>query len=209
MKLRLPPIYPITDRRLSGIDHAAQVLLLASAGSRFIQLREKDLPDDLLYEEAKAALEAASGAGVTLIINDRVDLSIALKAPGVHLGQADLPPDSARKLLGPDAIIGFSTHSIDQVKDAARMPIDYLAFGPIFPTSTKEDPDPVTGVELLREVCDLVGKLPVVAIGGITRSNICEVLAAGATSAAIISDLYREGDPSAAYTDVIKVVSQC
>ena len=150
MKLPLPPVYPITDRRLAGTDHAAQVRALASAGARFIQLREKELPDDQLYAEARSALEAAVDAGVTLIINDRVDLAVALKAPGVHLGQSDLTPDSARRLLGPDAIIGFSTHNIGQVREAVKMPIDYLAFGPIFPTSTKEDPDPVTGIELLE-----------------------------------------------------------
>ena len=209
MKLPLPPVYPITDRRLAGTDHAAQVRALASAGARFIQLREKEMPDDQLYAEARAALEAASEAGVTLIINDRVDLAIALNTPGVHLGQADLPPDSARNLLGPEAIIGFSTHNIDQVREALKMPIDYLAFGPIYPTSTKDDPDPVTGIELLREVREIAESIPVVAIGGITRSNICDVLAAGAVSAAIIGDLYIDSDPAAAYSELIKNVTQC
>lgn len=209
MKLTLPPVYPITDRRLAGTDHSAQIRALASAGSRFIQLREKELPDDQLYAEARAALETAIDVGVTLIINDRVDLAIALKAPGVHLGQGDLPPDSARALLGPEAVIGCSTHNLDQVREAAKMPIDYLAFGPIFPTSTKEDPDPVTGIELLREVSEIAGPIPVVAIGGITRSNICNVLAAGADSSAIISDLYAIGDPARAFADLTKIVSQC
>jgi len=209
MNLPLPPVYPITDRRLAGTDHAAQVRALASAGARFIQLREKELPDDQLYSEARSALEAAVDAGVTLIINDRVDLAIALNAPGVHLGQADLPPDSTRKLLGPEAIIGFSTHNIDQVREALKMPIDYLAFGPIYPTSTKDDPDPVTGIELLREVREIAESIPVVAIGGITRSNICDVLAAGAVSAAIIGDLYIDSDPAAAYSELIKNVTQC
>ena len=209
MKLPLPPVYPITDRRLAGTDHAAQVRALASAGARFIQLREKELPDDQLYAEARSALEAAVDAGVTLIINDRVDLAVALKAPGVHLGQSDLTPDSARRLLGPDAIIGFSTHNIGQVREAVKMPIDYLAFGPIFPTSTKEDPDPVTGIELLREVSEIAGPIPVVAIGGITRLNICNVLAAGAASAAIISDLYVDSGPAGAYSELFNAVLRC
>lgn len=123
------------------------------------------------------------------MINDRVDIALMIGAAGVHLGQEDLPPQAARKLLGPNAIIGFSTHTLEQAVEAAKMPVDYIAFGPIFPTSTKENPDPTVGLERLREIREATGKIPLVAIGGITRENAASVFEAGADSIALISDL--------------------
>lgn len=189
----LPPLYPITDEKLSGLSHAEQVRCLAQGGAKLIQLREKEMSPREFYESARAALNVARAFGVRLIINDRVDLALALKAdgfyPGVHLGQDDLPPAAARELLGPHAIIGYSTHNIDQATEAAQLPINYLALGPIFPTASKQHPDPIVGPDLLRLVRARVPHLPLVAIGGITRENARAVLNAGADSVAVIAAL--------------------
>ena len=137
-------------------------------------------------------MQFARSRNVSLIINDRVDIALALSASGAHLGQYDLPPAAARELLGEQAIIGFSTHNIEQAIEAARLPVDYIAIGPIFETKSKENPDPVVGLEGLRRVRQLVGQIPLVAIGGIRQENIREVLAAGADSVAVISLLLTD-----------------
>lgn len=187
---RLPRVYPITDTQISGLSHAEQVALFAESGATLVQLREKRAPALQFYEAAKAALAVAAERGVQLLINDRVDIALAVGAAGVHLGQDDLAPDVARRLLGNDAVIGYSTHSVAQAIEAAILPIDYLAIGPIFGTSTKENADPVVGLEGLRAVRSAIGNLPLVAIGGITRENIAAVVEAGADSAAMISGLW-------------------
>ena len=189
MAFHLPRVYPITDTYLSGLSHAYQVARLIEGGASLIQLRDKRAAPREFYREAAAALKVARDHHARLIINDRVDIALALKADGVHLGQPDIPAEAARRLLGKEAIIGFSTHNIQQAKLATSLPVDYLAFGPVFQTSTKEKPDPVTGVSVLREVVALKGSLPLVAIGGITFSNALEVLEAGANSVAVIAAL--------------------
>lgn len=189
MKIQLPKIYPITDQRLAKISHVEQVKHLIEGGATFIQLREKYHAPNEFYEIAKQVLEIARPRNVKIIINDRTDIALSLKADGVHLGQTDLPPAEARKILGERAIIGYSTHNIEQVKEALKMPVDYIAFGPIFSTQTKENPDAVTGIEILNQVRETIGDFPLVAIGGINSANFLEVLSAGADSLAIISDL--------------------
>jgi thiamine-phosphate pyrophosphorylase len=189
---RLPPVYPITDTQISGLSHAEQVSLLADGGATLVQLREKKLPAMDFYREAKAAAER----GLTLIVNDRIDVALAVNAAGVHLGQDDLPPEAARRLLGDDAIIGYSTHNIAQARAAATLPIDYLAIGPIFQTATKANPDPEVGLEGLRAVRDAIGDIPLVAIGGITMANAASVIDAGADSVALISALLSGGPAS-------------
>src|ERR1051325_11365410 len=164
---QLPRVYPITDVQLSGLSHAEQARLLSLGGASLIQLREKRMPALEFYEQAKAA----QLHGVRLIINDRVDIALAVGASGVHLGQDDLPPEAARKLLGPQAIIGYSTHDVDQAISATRLPIDYLAIGPIFNTTTKSDTAPIVGLDGLRTVRRAIGEFPLVAIGGITLTN--------------------------------------
>lgn len=191
-------LYPITDRRVSGLSHAEQVARLADAGATLIQLREKILSPLDFYQEADAALRVARERGIKIIINDRVDIALALKADGVHLGQDDLPPEAARRLLGPQAIIGFSTHNLDQARLAAKMPVDYVAIGPIFATSTKENPDPEVGLQGLKVAGEAVAAIPLVAIGGISLANSHEVLSAGADAVAMISDLWVNGAPPAA-----------
>ena len=185
----LPRVYPLTDTDVTGLSHAEQVALFAEAGARLVQLREKRAPALHFYEQAKAALEVARAHGVELIINDRVDIALALRL-GVHLGQDDLPPEAARRLLGEEAVIGYSTHSVAQAVEAARLPIEYLAIGPIFATTTKENPSPIVGLNGLRAVRSATGNIPLVAIGGITPANAQEVLDAGADSVAMISGLW-------------------
>jgi thiamine-phosphate pyrophosphorylase len=194
LNLVLPKIYPITDVSLAGISHGEQVGRLIAGGATFIQLREKHASPRDFFEAAKPAIEIARKNNVMIIINDRVDIARALGADGVHLGQDDLPPNAAREVLGPDAIIGFSTHSVEQAIDAAGLPIDYIAIGPIFETKTKENPDPIVGLDGLAEVKKNIGNIPLVAIGGIDLDNVLDVLAAGADSIALVSTIV--GDPA-------------
>ena len=190
--LILPRIYALTDVRVSGLSHAEQVELLSAGGATLIQLREKGLPARNFYQQAKAAIEVAARRGVQLIINDRVDVALAVGAAGVHLGQDDMPPEAARSLLGPNAVIGYSTHNIDQALAATKLPIDYLAIGPIFPTTSKSDTAPVLGLEGLRTVRRAIGAFPLVAIGGVIHANSREVIEAGADSVAVISALLSD-----------------
>ena len=190
----LPKIYPITDTRLVNLSHAEQVKRLTRGGAKLIQLREKYDSPKKFYEQAKDALEIARKYDVKIIINDRVDIALALKADGVHLGQDDISPEYARKILGEKAIIGFSTHNLKQAVEAVKLPIDYVAIGPIFATKTKRNPDKIIGIEMIKKVREAIGDFPLVAIGGIGLRNFREVLNAGADSVAIISDLLSEAD---------------
>lgn len=193
MSLDLPKVYPITDTHLSGLSHAQQVARLIEGGASLIQLRDKHAAPREFYREAAAALQVARAHNARLVINDRVDIALALKADGVHLGQTDLPVEAARSLLGKDAIIGFSTHNPEQAKLATAMPVDYIAFGPVFPTSTKQNTEQVAGLVGLREVWGevraITRSLPLVAIGGITFANALETINAGADSLAVIAAL--------------------
>ena len=193
-QFRLPRVYAITDVQLARCSHAEQVELLTLGGATLIQLREKKMAALEFYEEAKAAAAVAERNGVQLIINDRVDVAIAVGADGVHLGQDDLPPEAARRLLGTNAIVGYSTHTVDQALEAVKLPIDYLAIGPIFPTSTKSDTAPVLGLDGLRAVRRAIGHFPLVAIGGITHLNAREAIEAGADSVAVVSALLCNPD---------------
>lgn len=194
MRLRLPKLYPLTDVRLSGMSHAEQVAAFCRGGATFVQLRDKDLSSDELYQEAKRALAVAKSFGAKLVINDRADVALAIGADGVHLGQDDMPPAAARAFLGPEALIGFSTHNLTQVREAGNLPIDYLAIGPVFSTTTKENPDAVVGVKGVKAARELVPGIALTAIGGITLQNAAEVLAAGADSVAVIAGLLSDSD---------------
>jgi thiamine-phosphate pyrophosphorylase len=192
LRFDLPKLYPVTDTRLCGLSHAEQVARLIDGGATFAQLREKRMSPRDFYREAEAALRLARARGARLIINDRVDIALALRADGVHLGQDDLPPEAARQVLGSSAIIGFSTHNLEQARAAARLPVDYIAIGPLFPTSSKDHPDPLIGLEELRGVRRVTGMIPLVAIGGINHENARQAIAAGADSVAVISYLLSE-----------------
>jgi len=194
LNFNLPKIYPITDSHIAKLTNAEQVQKLVEGGAEIIQLRDKHASPKDFYEFAREALIIARKRNVKIIINDRVDIALALKADGVHLGQDDLPPESARVILGDRAIIGFSTHNLKQVVNAINLPIDYLAIGPVYATRTKENPEEIVGLEGVNEVRKAVGDFPLVAIGGITSENFRAVLEAGANSVAIISGLLSDAD---------------
>ncbi len=209
MGFNLPKIYPITDRKLAGVSHQQQISQFASGGATFAQVREKLLSPRDFYEEAAEAVRIARDAGVRIILNDRVDFALALSADGVHLGQDDLPPEQARMILGEKAIIGYSTHSVEEAVDALKLPIDYIAIGPIFPTATKPDHAPIVGIEGLRRIRAAAGRFPIVAIGGIDRLNVTEVFRAGADSAAIISDLFcKPMDIASSIRELLRISSE-
>jgi thiamine-phosphate pyrophosphorylase len=192
MPISLPRIYPITDRAVSGLSHTEQVKRLIEGGATFIQLRDKDGAPKSFLQDAEAAIIVARQNDVRIVINDRVDVAMTLGADGVHLGQSDIPVDAARRLLGADAIIGFSTHTISQVQIAATLAVDYVAFGPVFDTRTKRDHEPLVGLEHLREVKRALADTTLVAIGGISAVNFRSALVAGADSVAVISDLLKQ-----------------
>jgi thiamine-phosphate pyrophosphorylase len=182
--------YPITDKSLSGLSLAEQVAEFAKRGMTLVQLRGKNLSSGEFYREVDQAMSVARQNGIKIIVNDRVDIALAVNSDGVHLGQDDLSVEAARRLLGPDVIIGFSTHNLAQAQQAARLPIDYLAIGPIFPTSTKDSSNPAVGLAGLTAVRHALPGIPVVAIGGVNAANREAVIAAGADAVAVISDLW-------------------
>jgi thiamine-phosphate pyrophosphorylase len=197
----LPRLYPILDAGcfsdLPGLIAAAEEL--ASAGVTLIQYRNKSGNTRVMLEQArelrKLSRARAPALHMRLIMDDRADLCLVAEFDGVHVGQDDLSPESVRGIIGP-RWLGFSTHNPEQVKDADQTPVDYLAIGPVFSTSSKERPDPVVGLEGVRRARQLTRK-PLVAIGGITRGNAASVIEAGADSVAVISDLLREPRKSA------------
>lgn len=187
--LQLPKLYAITDPQLSNYTHAEIVRLLLAGGATFIQLRDKDASAKDLLDAARECLVLTRPAGAKLIINDRVDVALTADADGVHLGQDDLTVEEAREILGQDKIIGLSTHSLEQFQAALQTSADYLAVGPVYATTTKENPSPVVGLELVSAAKALTDR-PLVAIGGINLERAPAVLAAGADSVAVISALY-------------------
>ena len=224
----MPPLYPIIDFScfaakpdpIMAIARYAEELI--AAGATLIQLRDKSQP-----EQPRRFLSCArelrrvtwgtgtTGAGTTprasLIINDRVDLCLSADADGVHLGQDDLSPGAARKVFdqvkdGKTRIIGFSTHNISQLREADSLPVDYIAIGPVFATGSKANPDPVVGLEGVRQARQArqVTRKPLVAIGGITRQNCSQVKDAGADAVAVISDLLES--PAKAVADFLRVL---
>ena len=186
----LPRLYTFADASFGDPVRLAEVLF--DAGARIIQVRNKKGSVRELLEQVERILSFAP-QGAEIIVNDRVDVALIAGAGGVHLGQDDVPPVEARRILGLDRIIGFSTHNLEQAMQAERLPVDYVAVGPIFLTATKEKPDAVVGLENLSAICQAIRK-PVVAIGGIKLENAEDVLKAGATSVAVISDVLSAPD---------------
>lgn len=169
---------------------------LVHGGARILQLRAKAVSDRRLVELAGEALDAAREGGALLLVNDRPDVARIVGADGVHVGQDDLRSADVRTLLGPNAIIGLSTHNVEQLRRAASEPVDYVAVGPVFPTSTKAEPDPVVGLDLVLEARKLVAH-PLVAIGGIRQDNARAVVEAGADGVAVASALLAGPDCTA------------
>jgi len=187
---RLPILNAIVDVEAAercGWTPTDLARALLAGGARFLQLRAKGLTGAAFLDTAKAIVELARPFDAMVIVNDRADIALLLNA-GLHLGQDDIPPQDARRLLGSSPILGYSTHNDGQLAAAGREPASYLALGPMFPTQSKINPDPVVGIERLRAWRRLTDK-PLVAIGGITRDNARSVLESGADSVAVIGDL--------------------
>jgi thiamine-phosphate pyrophosphorylase len=191
-------LYAIVDPELClGREPLAVAEAILSGGCAVLQLRAKRMADAELEALARRMLEACRAHGVPFVVNDRPELALRIGATGVHLGQGDMPIAQARALLGSALAIGVSTHDLAQARSAQRAGADLIGFGPIFPTTSKHDPDPVVGVHGLRAVCGAV-TIPVVAIGGITQRNAGEVATAGAALGAAISALCSAESPRAA-----------
>ncbi len=192
--IRLPRVYPILDS--AALERRGILLEMAAAaflegGAEILQLRHKGHWSREVFESGKKIAALCREAGAAFVVNDRADFAMLLGA-GLHVGQDDLPPRDARKLMGTDAWLGFSSHNPMQLCAGAGEPVDYVALGPIFTTGSKENPDPMVGVEELARCRALLEK-PLVAIGGITLENAAEVWAAGADSVAVIGGLLPDG----------------
>jgi thiamine-phosphate pyrophosphorylase len=190
-RLGVPRFYPILDAGFllrAGIPVERFARELRAAGVRFLQYRDKDASDELLLKRAALLREIFPASDSRLILNDRVPLLVSTRFDGVHVGQEDVSPVEARALLGPAVVIGVSTHGERQLLSAKDSPVDYVAIGPVFATSSKLVPDPVVGLEGVRAARAITDK-PLVAIGGIGRANCVAVMEAGADSVAVISDL--------------------
>ncbi|MGO8817141.1 MAG: thiamine phosphate synthase [Terriglobia bacterium] len=194
MHLVIPRLYAIIDPAQGGGRSPLEMATaLLAAGVRLIQLRDKHASSRELYASARQVAECVHHAGGVFIVNDRADVALAVQADGVHLGQDDLPADSGRAIVGTGKIVGYSTHNLDQVREADRSTADYIAFGPICSTASKENPDATVGLAGLAEARKATRK-PLVAIGGITLENAREVIDAGADSIAIIRGLVGATD---------------
>jgi len=183
---------------------------LVDAGVRLLQYRNKKASARELLECSKRLSSLLIRQGVTFVVNDRADVAVAAEASGLHVGQEDLDADAARSVVGTQKLVGISTHNLAQFKEAATTSADYVALGPVFSTSTKANPDPVVGIELIRRVRGLTDK-PIVAIGGITLERAAQVIQAGADSVAVISDILLAPEPgqrARSYIDLLAAVKQ-
>jgi thiamine-phosphate pyrophosphorylase len=197
---RLPRLYPIVDVREESpeaIERALRLAVeLAAAGATLLQLRAKPLAAGVMTVLASRMVAAAAAQGARVIVNDRADVALAAGAAGVHVGDEDLPVAAARDVLGPGAIVGYSTHTIDDVAVAAHLPVDYIGFGPVFASPTKAGVRASRGIDLLAAACR-ASTLPVVAIGGITLATAPDCWRAGAASVAVISEIEHSSDAGA------------
>jgi thiamine-phosphate pyrophosphorylase len=200
--LTLPSLYAILDpEQTNGRSPEMVVRQLLKGGVKMIQLRAKATSSRDFLELAQIARELTTPFGCKLIVNDRVDIALASAADGVHLGQEDLPLQIGRNLLG-DKIIGISTHNVDQAKEAEENGADYIGFGPMFGTSTKDTGYSARGLEMLAELRAVVA-LPIVAIGGITETTVQDVWHAGADAAAMISDILKAEEITAKVSAIL------
>jgi thiamine-phosphate pyrophosphorylase len=198
----LPRLYAIADASFSNPVDAAAALF--AGGVRLLQIRNKTSNARELLEQVERIMSLAP-VDATVIVNDRIDIARLAGAAGVHLGQTDMPAVAARRILEKGRIVGISTHNPEQAREADDLPVDYIAVGPIFPTSTKVNADPIVGLRGLELICRAVHK-PVVAIGGIKLENAKEVLDAGAQSIAVIRDLLSSADVQARAREWLRAV---
>ena len=202
-----PTLYVVLDRAATRGRELDDVLAaVIDGGCRMVQLREKEWPSGRLLPVAERLLSRARRGGVTFIINDRVDLAVALGADGVHLGQDDLPPRAARPLLGTGMLLGLSTHSVAQAHAARDAGADYVAVGSMFATATKPDFE-LVGPGLVRKLRPDIS-VPLVGIGGITHDNVAEVIRAGADGVAVISAVCAAADPAAATRRFLELIGR-
>jgi thiamine-phosphate pyrophosphorylase len=191
--VRIPAFYPILDTATAvrrGVDPVEAARAMLGGGARILQFRHKTFYSRQAHAWLEAIAELCRQSEAALVVNDRADLAVLFGA-ALHLGQEDLPPEAARRVTGPDVQIGFSTHTEAQLRAADREPVDYLAIGPVFGTTSKENPDPVVGLAELKRLRPLTEK-PLVGIGGITLTNARQAIEAGADSVAVIGDLFPE-----------------
>lgn len=184
---RNSPIYLITDSAISRLSHVQALQQAIKAGVEMIQLREKNLSKKDLFNTALTIRKMTQKHNVFFIVNDYIDIALAVDADGVHLGQEDMPVDEARKIMGTNKLIGISTHSVRQALEAQNSGADYIGFGPIFYTATKDAGQP-KGIASIRKIKKHI-KIPLVAIGGITWENAYKVLRAGADAVAVASGI--------------------
>jgi thiamine-phosphate pyrophosphorylase len=210
--LRLPPLYPILDLGVLSERSLGPLEVLDAwldSGVTFWQLRAKGVPTGALLDLVDTAVERSQRAGARIIVNDRADLALVAGADGVHVGQMDLPPASVRRISGEAFVVGLSTHTDEQVDRACLEPVSYVAIGPVFSTASKVGAtDPVVGIDGVRSAAGRVARrrIPIVAIGGVTLDSAPRILAAGAASVAVISDLLI-GDPAARIRQYQKALS--
>ena len=198
-------LYPVTCERLSqGRSNLEVLRAVIQGGSKIIQLREKNYSKRDLYYLALKFREITSKAGVLLVINDHLDIALAVEADGVHLGQKDLPVEVARK-LAPELLIGASTHSLEQALQVEKDGADYINIGPIFSTKTKEGVEYALGSEVIREISSQI-KVPFTVMGGINQDNIQEVLAKGARRVAMVSAITKAGDIAAKVKSLKEII---
>jgi thiamine-phosphate pyrophosphorylase len=202
----IPRLYAIIDPAQAGDRSSLEVAAaLLSAGVQLIQLRDKRASSRELWASAQGIGALVHQSQGIFIVNDRADIACVVDADGVHVGQEDLPVEFARSMLPPGKWVGYSTHFLEQVKEADRSSADYIAFGPVFPTASKQNPDPVVGLDGLRAARQATRK-PLVAIGGITLENAKRVLEAGADSVAVIRGLIGAPDIGQRAEEFLKVL---
>jgi len=200
-----PTLYVVLDRRAArGRDLDDLLAAVIDGGCRMVQLREKDWPSGRVLPVARRLRERCGRAGVTFVVNDRVDLAVAVGADGVHLGQDDLPARAARPLLRPGMLLGVSTHGVEQARAARDDGADYVAVGSMFATATKPDFQ-LVGPALIRKLRGEI-RVPLIGIGGITHDNVAEVVRAGADGVAVISAVCAAPDPASATRRFLELI---
>jgi thiamine-phosphate pyrophosphorylase len=207
MKSNLPSLYPIIDPQFTPRTIGSVVKELGRAGVSLVQLREKKSSSRKFFQDSGELLEEAKFYGMTVIINDRVDIAWLAGAHGVHLGREDLPVDDARKILGPDKMIGYSAHNLEQAIEAQATTADYIAIGPVYATTSKENPDPVVKRSDLQRIRKEITK-PLVAIGGITAENAQPLFDLGIDSVAVIRDILCAENVAVRVEEFLRVASR-
>ena len=203
------PLYAILDTALArerGYDPVDLARRFFDGGAQLLQLRAKDAPAGQFLDWADAICAAAAPCGATVIVNDRVDIALMAGAAGVHVGQDDMPPDAVRRLAPAPFLIGRSTHTLAQIADAAAEPVDHLAIGPVFGTTSKDTGYQPVGLAMVAQAARNGAGHPVVAIGGITLERAPSAIEAGAASVAVIADLLSTGDPGGRIRQYLKAL---